>query len=172
MAQRKEVPMAADVHFFDVVSKVDQQEVRNAVDQAQREIRQRYDFKASKSSVEWTEDGIVLISDDEGKLKSVVDVLESRLVRRKVSLKALEYGRVEPASGGTVRQAIRLKQGIDKEHAKQITTLVKNSGLKVQAQVQDEQVRITGKKIDDLQAIIQRIREMDLGIAVQFVNYR
>jgi len=164
--------MAADSHFFDVVSKVDQQEVRNAVDQAQREIRQRYDFKGSKSSVEWTEDGIVLVSDDEGKLKSVVDVLESRLVRRKVSLKALEYGKIEPASGGTVRQMVRLKQGIDKERAKKITTLVKNSGLRVQAQVQDEQVRITGKKIDDLQAIIQRIKEMDLGIAVQFVNYR
>lgn len=164
--------MAADAHFFDVVSKVDQQEVRNAVDQAQKEIRQRYDFKASKSSIELTDDGIVLISDDDGKLKSVVDVLESRLVHRKISLKALEYGKVEPASGGTVRQTVKLKQGIDKEHAKKITTLIKNSGLKAQAQVQDEQVRVTGKKIDDLQAIIRMIKEADLGIAVQFVNYR
>jgi uncharacterized protein YajQ (UPF0234 family) len=164
--------MATDTHFFDVVSKVDQQEVRNAVDQAQKEIRQRYDFKGSKSSIELTNDGIVLVSDDEGKLKSVVDVLETRLVRRGISLKALEYGKVEPASGGTVRQAVNLRQGIDKENAKKITTLVRDSGLKAQAQVQDEQVRVTGKKIDDLQAIIQKVKEADLGIAVQFVNYR
>ncbi len=164
--------MATDTHFFDVVSKVDEQEIRNAVDQAQKEIRQRYDFKASKSSIELTNDGLVLISDDEGKLKSVVDVLETKLVRRGVSLKALEYGKVEPATGGTVRQAVQLKQGIDKENSKKITTLIKNSGLKAQAQVQDEQVRVTAKKIDDLQAIIQKIKEADLGIAVQFVNYR
>ncbi|MSS73903.1 MAG: YajQ family cyclic di-GMP-binding protein [Candidatus Latescibacteria bacterium] len=164
--------MATDTHFFDVVSKVDEQEIRNAVDQAQKEIRQRYDFKASKSSIELTNDGLVLISDDEGKLKSVVDVLETKLVRRGISLKALEYGKVEPATGGTVRQAVQLKQGIDKENSKKITTLIKNSGLKAQAQVQDEQVRVTAKKIDDLQAIIQKIKEADLGIAVQFVNYR
>lgn len=164
--------MAADMHFFDVVSKVDYQEVRNAVDQAQKEIRQRYDFKGSKSAVELTKEDMALISDDEGKLKSVVDVLETKLVRRGISLKALEYGKIEPASGGTVRQMVKLKQGIDKEHAKRITTLIKNSGLKVQSQVQDEQVRVTAKKIDDLQAIIQMIKAEDLGIAVQFVNYR
>jgi len=164
--------MTGETHFFDVVSKVDQQEIRNAVDQAQKEIRQRYDFKGSKSSIELTGDGIVLLSDDEGKLKSVVDVLETRLVRRGISLKALEYGKVEPASGGTVRQAATLKQGIDRENAKKITTLVKNSGMKAQAQVQDEQVRVSAKKIDDLQAIIQKIKEADLGIAVQFMNYR
>lgn len=164
--------MAADMHFFDVVSKVDYQEVRNAVDQAQKEIRQRYDFKGSKSAVELTKEGMALISDDEGKLKSVVDVLETKLVRRGISLKALEYGKIEPASGGTVRQEVKLKQGIDKEHAKRITTLIKNSGLKAQSQVQDEQVRVTAKKIDDLQTIIRMIKEADLGIAVQFVNYR
>ena len=164
--------MAADVHFFDVVSQVDQQEIRNAVDQAQKEIRQRYDFKGSKSAVELGKEEIVLVSDDEGKLKSVVDVLESRLVKRGISLKALDYGKVEPASGGTVRQAAKLRQGIDKEHAKQITALVKTSGLKLQAQVQDEQVRVSGKKIDDLQAAIQKVKEADLGIAVQFINFR
>lgn len=164
--------MAVDSHFFDVVSQVDIQEVRNAVDQAQKELRQRYDFKGSKSAVELGKDEIGLVSDNDGKLKSVVDVLETRLVKRGISLKVLDYGKVEPASGGTVRQVARLRQGIDKEHAKTITSLVKASGLKVQAQVQDEQVRVTGKKIDDLQAIIQKIKEADLGIAIQFVNFR
>ena len=164
--------MASDTHFFDVVSQVNEQEVSNAVGQAQKEIRQRYDFKGSKSWVEQTKEGIVLVSDDEGKLKSVVDVLESKLVRRGVSLKALDYGKVEPATGGTVRQTVTLKQGIDRDHAKKITTLVKNSKLKVQAQVQESQVRVTGKKIDDLQSIINLVKEADLDIAVQFVNYR
>lgn len=164
--------MAADVHFFDVVSQVDQQEVRNAVDQAQKELRQRYDFKGSKSAIDLGAEELTLVSDDEVKLKSVVDVLETRLVRRGISLKALDYGRVEAATGGTVRQVAKFKQGIDRDNAKKITTLVKNSGLKVQAQVQDEQVRVSAKKIDDLQAIIRTIREADLGIAVQFINYR
>jgi uncharacterized protein YajQ (UPF0234 family) len=164
--------MPVDTHFFDVVSKVDMQEVRNAVDQARKEIRQRYDFKGSKSAIDLGEEEIVLVSDDEGKLKSVVDVLETKLIRRGVSLKALEYGKVEAASGGTVRQSARLRQGIDKEYARKITGIVKESGLKVQSQVQDQQVRVTGKKIDDLQAIIQKIKDTDLGIAVQFVNYR
>lgn len=164
--------MAADVHFFDVVSQVDQQEVRNAVDQAQKELRQRYDFKGSKSAIDLGAGELTLVSDDEVKLKSVVDVLETRLVRRGISLKALDYGRVEAATGGTVRQVAKFKQGIDRDNAKKITTLVKNSGLKAQAQVQDEQVRVSAKKIDDLQAIIRTIREADLDIAVQFINYR
>ena len=164
--------MAPEANFFDIVSKIDTQEVRNAVDQAQKEIRQRYDFKGSKSAIELVEDGLVLVSDDEGKLKSVVDVLESKMVRRKISMKALNYGKIEPASGGTVRQVVGFKQGVDKENAKRITTIVKNSKLKVQARVQDQQVRVTGKKIDDLQTIIEMVKDADLEIPVQFVNYR
>ena len=164
--------MAPEANFFDIVSKIDTQEVRNAVDQAQKEIRQRYDFKGSKSAIELVEDELVLVSDDEGKLKSVVDVLESKMVRRKISMKALNYGKIEPASGGTVRQVVGFKQGVDKENAKRITTIVKNSKLKVQARVQDQQVRVTGKKIDDLQTIIEMVKEADLEIPVQFVNYR
>ncbi len=163
--------MAPEANFFDIVSKIDTQEVRNAVDQAQKEIRQRYDFKGSKSAIELVEDELVLVSDDEGKLKSVVDVLESKMVRRKISMKALNYGKIEPASGGTVRQVVGFKQGVDKENAKRITTIVKNSKLKVQARVQDQQVRVTGKKIDDLQTIIEMVKEADLEIPVQFVNY-
>ena len=164
--------MASEANFFDIVSKIDIQEVRNAVDQAQKEIRQRYDFKGSKSAIELVEDGLVLVSDDEGKLKSVVDVLESKMVRRQISLKALNYGKIEPASGGTVRQVVGFKQGVDKENARRITSIVKNSKLKVQARVQDQQVRVTGKKIDDLQTIIGMVKEADLEIPVQFVNYR
>ena len=164
--------MAPEASFFDIVSKIDAQEVRNAVDQAQKEILQRYDFKGSKSAIELVEDGLVLVSDDDGKLKSVVDVLESKMVRRKISLKALNYGKIEPASGGTVRQVVGFKQGVDKENAKRITTIVKNSKLKVQARVQDQQVRVTGKKIDDLQTIIGMVKEADLEIPIQFVNYR
>jgi uncharacterized protein YajQ (UPF0234 family) len=159
---------------FDIVSKVDLQEVDNALNQARKEIIQRYDFKGSKSSIELNQKEfiITLISDDDFKMKSVVDILQSKFVKRNVPLKALKYGAVEPAAGGTVRQIITLQNGIDKENAKVITKMIKESGKKVQAQIMDDQIRVSGKSKDDLQAIMALVRQADLSFAVQFVNYR
>ena len=164
----------ADNYSFDIVSKVDLQEVDNAINQARKEIIQRYDFKGSKSSIELKqkEFEIVLISDDDFKMKAVVDILQSKFVKRNVSLKALTYSGIEPAAGGTVRRVIKLQNGIDKENAKTLTTMIKNSKLKVQAQIMDDQVRVSGKNKDDLQTVIQMIRQADLKFAVQFMNYR
>ena len=164
----------ADTSSFDIVSRVDLQEVDNALNQARKEIIQRYDFKGSKTSLELNqkEFELIVISDDEFRLKAVIDILQGKFVKRSVPLKALSYGAVEPAAGGTVRQAIRLQNGIDKENAKVLTKLVKDSGLRVQAQIMDDQVRVSGKNKDDLQAIIQKVRQADLKFAVQFVNYR
>ncbi len=159
---------------FDIVSNVDLQEVKNAVNQATMEIRQRFDFKGSKSEISL--DGKVpalnLISDDEHKMKSVVDILESKLIKRKVSLKALSYGNVEPAGGNTVRQTIELQQGIPQEKGKEIVKAIKGMKIKVQGQVMDDQVRISGKNRDDLQAVIAELKEKDFGIAMSFTNYR
>lgn len=164
----------ADTNSFDIVSKVDMQEVDNALNQARKEIIQRYDFKGSKSSIELKqkEFEIVLISDDDFKMKSVIDILQTKFVKRSVPLKALSYGQVEPAAGGTVRQTIKLQNGIDKENAKLITRMIKDSKLRVQAQIMDDQVRVSGKSKDDLQAVMGMVREADLKFAVQFVNYR
>jgi len=164
----------AEEHSFDIVSRVDMQEVLNSVQQATKEIGQRFDFKGSKSSIELNKDSgeITLISDDEQKLKSVIDILQSKLANRKVSLKFLQYGKVEPASGGTVRQIITLQQGIAQEKAKEIVKLIKDSKLKVQTEIQKDQLRVRAKKIDDLQAVIVMLREKDLGIHMEFVNYR
>ncbi len=164
----------ADEHSFDIVSKVDVQEVSNAVQQAMKEIGQRFDFKGSKSNIELNKDKgeITLLSDDDQKLKSVIDVLQSKLVKRGVPLKALNYGKIEPAAGGTVRQLITLQQGIPQENAKDIVKLIKNTKLKVQAEIQKDQVRVRAKKIDDLQAIIAMLKEKDLGIHLEFANYR
>lgn len=164
----------ADEHSFDIVSRVDMQEVLNSVQQAAKEMSQRFDFKGSKSSIEFSKDKaeITLISDDEQKLKSVIDILQSKLAKRKVSLKSLQYGKVEPASGGTVRQVITLQQGIAQEKAKEIVKLIKDTKLKVQAEIQKDQLRVRAKKIDDLQAVISMLREKDLGIHMEFVNYR
>src|SRR6266571_3001508 len=144
------------LNSFDIVSKVDMQEVDNALNQARKEIVQRYDFKGSRTSIELKqkEFEIVLISDDDFKMKAVVDILQSKFVKRGVPLKALSYGGIEPAAGGTVRQTIRLQNGIDKENAKHITGLIKDSRLRVQAQIMDDQVRVSGKNKDDLQAIM------------------
>jgi len=150
---------------FDVVSKTDMQEVANAIQQAQKELAQRFDFKGSKSSIELTNDEIVLSSDDEGKLRSVKDIVESKLVKRKVSLKALDYGKVEPAVGGTVRQHAKIVQGIETEKAKAIVRTIKDAKLKVQ-------VRVVGRNKDDLQKAISLVREQDFGIPLQFTNYR
>ncbi len=164
----------AETFSFDAVSKIDMQEVDNALNQARKEIAQRYDFKGSKTSIDLDskEKTVTIISDDDFKLKSVMDILQSKMIKRGISIKALKYGKIEPAAGGTVRQVITLQSGIDKENAKKITTLVKNSNLKVQAQIMGDQIRISGRSKDDLQAIMQMIRDADFAFAVQFVNYR
>ena len=158
---------------FDIVSVVDMQEVDNAVNQAVKEITQRYDFKGSKTEVSLEKEGVIrLQTEDEFRLKAVVDVLQSKLVRRGVSLKALQYGKVEPASGGRVRQVVTIQQGISKEKGREIVALVKETRLKVQSQIQEEQVRVTGKNIDDLQEVIRVLKGKDLGVETQFVNFR
>ncbi|GAB4239391.1 MAG: YajQ family cyclic di-GMP-binding protein [Deltaproteobacteria bacterium] len=157
---------------FDVVSVVNLQEVDNAVNQAVKEIGQRYDFKGSKTEVSLEKDGIKVLTDDEFRLKAVVDILQSKFVKRGVPLKALQYGKVEPASGGCVRQVISIQQGIPKEKGREIVALVKQTKRKVQPQIQDEQVRVTGKSIDDLQEVIRMLKGKDLGIEMQFVNLR
>lgn len=163
--------MAAD-NSFDIVSKVDMQEVNNAINQAQKEIDTRFDFKNSKSSIELDKEDISLISDDEFKLQNVVDILQSKLTKRGISIKNLEYGKVEPASGATVRQKIKLKQGIGQDIAKKINTIIKDSKLKVQSQIQGDQIRVSGKSRDDLQKVIQLLKGAELPIELQFINFR
>lgn len=164
----------ADTSSFDIVSQVNLQEVDNAINQARKEIGQRYDFKGSKSSIELNqkERTLTVHSDDEFKLRSVLDILQAKLVKRGVPLKALAYGAVEPSGGGTVRQLITLRVGIDKDHARLLVKMIKDTKLRVQAQIMDDQVRVSGKNKDDLQAIIKMIRDAELAFAVQFVNYR
>jgi len=168
-----EVTMA-DEHSFDVVSKVDLQEVLNAVQQAMKEISQRFDFKGSKSSIELNKDKheITLVSDDEQKLKTVIDVLQTKLVKRGVSLKALNYGKIEQAANNTVRQIVTLQQGIPVEKAKEIVKIIKDTKMKVQSEIQKDQVRVKAKKIDDLQLVMKLLKEKDLGIHIEFINYR
>jgi len=157
---------------FDVVSVVDLQEVDNAINQAIKEINNRFDFKGSKTKITFENNQIIIISDDDFKLKNAKDVLETKLVKRGIDLKALKYGKLEEASGNTVRQRADLIQGIDKEKAKVITKALKNSKIKVQCTFQDDQVRISGKNRDDLQAAMQLIKGEDLGMPIQFVNFR
>ena len=158
---------------FDVVSEVDLQEVRNAVDQASREAGTRFDFKGTDSTIDLNDHEIDLDSSTEDRLKALNQVLEEKLVRRQVSLKALDVGRIEEASKGRARQRTTLRAGISADHGKRINKLIKELGLKgVTSQVQGEQVRVTGKKRDDLQAVIQALKEQDLGIPLQFQNMR
>ena len=158
---------------FDIVSKVDLQEVSNALQQALKEIHTRYDLKDSKSDIHLEgKEAVVLSSADEYKLKSVNDVLQTKLVKRGVSLKALTYGAIEPAAGSTVRQKVSLQQGIPIEKAREIVKLVKNSKLKVQASIQGDFVRVSGKDRDTLQQVIAMIKQSDFGIDMQFTNYR
>ena len=163
--------MAAE-NSFDIVCKIDMQEVTNALDQARREIETRYDLKGSKNEVTLEKSDITITVADEMKLKAVVDILQSKLHKRGVPLKALTYGKVETASGGALRQKITLQQGIPVEKAKEIVRLIKDSKVKVQASIQEDQVRVSGKNRDDLQKIIALVKEKDLGIALQFTNYR
>jgi uncharacterized protein YajQ (UPF0234 family) len=164
----------ADSFSFDIVSEVNLQEVDNAVNQALKEIGQRYDFKGSKSSIELNqkEKQLTIHSDDDFKLKAVIDILQNKLIKRSVPVKALDYGPVEQASAGTARQVVRLRVGIDKEDAKLLVRMIKDTRLKVQAQIMEDQVRVTGKAKDDLQAVMKLVREADLKFAVQFTNYR
>ncbi len=158
---------------FDIVSKVDLQEVSNAIQQALKEIHTRYDLKDSKSAIEMDgKEALVLASADEFKLKAVNDVLQSKLVKRSVPLKALTYGAIEPAAGSTVRQRITMQQGIPIEKAREIVKLIKNSKKKVQAAIQGDLVRVSGKDRDTLQEIIALLKQQDFGIDMQFTNYR
>ena len=158
---------------FDVVSKVDMQEVRNALDQVEREISNRFDFKGTNSEATLNGNEIELHSNTEQKLKALVQVLEEKLVKRQVPLKALTYGKVTEAAKSTVRQVVSLTVGISEEKAREINKYIKNLGAKgVQSQVQGGQLRVTGKKRDDLQAVIASLREADLGVPLQFVNFR
>ena len=163
--------MPAD-NSFDIVCKVDMQEVTNALDQTRREVDTRYDLKGSRNEIKQEKTDVIITSADEMKLKAVVDILQSKLHKRGVPLKALTYGDVEPAAGSTFRQKIGLQQGIPIEKAKEIVRLIKDSKLKVQASIQEDQVRVSGKSKDDLQRVMAMVREKDLGIAVQFTNYR
>jgi uncharacterized protein YajQ (UPF0234 family) len=163
--------MAAE-NSFDIVCKIEMQEVTNAVDQARREIETRYDLKGTKNEIGLEKTELVVTSADDMKLKAVVDILQSKLHKRGVPLKALTYGKVEDGAGGVKRQRIGLQQGIPIEKAREIVRLVKDTKLKLQASIQEDQVRVTGKNRDDLQKIIALLREKDLGIAVQFTNYR
>ena len=158
---------------FDVVSEIDMQEVRNAVDQARREVTNRYDFKNTNSSLDLSDTEIVLRSVSKDRLTALRQVLEEKLVKRKVSLKALDYLRVEDAAGGTARQHVTLVAGISRDKATTINKFIKALGIKgVQTQVQGEQLRVTSKKRDDLQSTIQALKEEDFGIPLQFSNFR
>jgi uncharacterized protein YajQ (UPF0234 family) len=157
---------------FDIVSKVDLQEVDNAVNQAVKEISQRYDFKGTTNEVELEKDSLRILAADDYKLQAIKDILISKLVRRNVSPKCFDYGKEEPASGGAVRVRAAIVQGISKEKGKEIVKLIKETKLKVQAQVMEDQVRVSGKKIDDLQAVMQELKGQDVGIELQFENMR
>ncbi|KZE82219.1 YajQ family cyclic di-GMP-binding protein [Paenibacillus elgii] len=157
---------------FDIVSKLDLQEMNNAINQAEKEIATRFDFKGSKSSISLEKEELVVVSDDDFKLQNVLDILQSKMAKRGISLKNLEYGKVEPAAGSTVRQRIKLKQGVDQDNAKKINVLIRDSKLKVKSQIQGDQIRVTGKSKDDLQQVMTLLRKADLSLDLQFINFR
>ncbi|MDH6369102.1 YajQ family cyclic di-GMP-binding protein [Paenibacillus sp. VTT E-133280] len=157
---------------FDIVSKMDMQELTNAIHQTEKEIDNRFDFKNSKSSLKLEKDALIIASEDEYKLNAVIDILQSKMVKRGITLKNLDFGKVEPASLGSVRQRLGLKQGIDQENAKKINILIRDSKLKVKSQIQGDQIRVTGKNRDDLQQIIQILRKADLPLDLQFMNMK
>ena len=158
---------------FDVVSKVDEQEVDNAVNQAIKEMQTRYDFKGTKSEIKWEKkEEITVIGDDDHKLKAVIDILQTKFVKRGVSLKAVDYGKVEDSGGGLKRQVLKIKQGTPQEKAKEIVKAVKDAKFKAQSQIQGDLVRVTSKSIDELQEIIQMLKEKDLEINLQAINMR
>ncbi len=157
---------------FDVVSQVDMQEMDNAVNQVKKEIDQRYDFRGSNASIELGEGEVKIAAEDEYKLGAMVDMLRQKMAKRGISLRCLELGKIEPAAKSTVRQQITIKQGISKEDGKKITAAIKATKLKVTAQIQDDQVRVSGAKKDDLQAVIQMLKAGDFGVDLQFINMR
>jgi cyclic-di-GMP-binding protein len=163
--------MAAE-NSFDIVCKIDMQEVTNALDQARREVDTRYDLKGSKNEIKQEKTEITLVAADDMKLKAVTDILQSKLHKRGIPLKGLTYGEVEKAAGDTLRQKITLQQGIPIEKAREIVRLIKDSKVRVQASINEDKVRVTGKNRDDLQKIIALVKDKDLGIALQFDNYR
>ncbi|MBW7454590.1 YajQ family cyclic di-GMP-binding protein [Paenibacillus sepulcri] len=157
---------------FDIVSKVDMQELANAINQAEKEIETRFDFKGSKSKISLEKEDIILVSDDEYKLKSVIDILQSKMIKRGVPIKNMDFGKVESASASLVRQRVKLRQGIEQDISKKINILIRDSKLKVKSQIQGDQIRVTGKSRDDLQAVMALLRGADLQIELQFTNYR
>jgi uncharacterized protein YajQ (UPF0234 family) len=163
----------ADEFSFDVVSKLNLQEVENAVAQANKEIQTRFDFKGSISRIDWDKKEILtLFSDDEQKLKSVIDILQNKLIKRGVSLQALDYQKIEPAEKATVRQPVKMKQGIESEKAKAIVKAIKEAKIKVQASIQGDQLRVASKSKDELQTTMNFLRGQDYGLPLQFTNYR
>ncbi|MEJ2199865.1 MAG: YajQ family cyclic di-GMP-binding protein [Desulfuromonadaceae bacterium] len=157
---------------FDIVSKVDMQEIDNAVNQTRKEIDQRFDFKGTHNEITLEKDSIAILGADDYKLDAIIDVLKGKLVRRSVSPKCLDYGKKEPASAGAVRQRIAIVQGVSTEKGKEIVKFIKGTKLKVQAQIMEDQVRVSGKKIDDLQEVIQAVKGQDFDIELQFINMR
>jgi cyclic-di-GMP-binding protein len=162
----------AKENSFDIVSKSDYAEVTNAVNQTLKEVSQRFDFKGSKATVEIQGKDLMLSAEDETKLRNMNDILQGKLVKRGISLKALDYQKIEPAAGGTVRQTVKIQQGIPTEKAKEIVKFIKDSKLKVQASIQGETVRVSGKDRDTLQEVIAGLKAKDFGIDMQFDNYR
>jgi hypothetical protein len=162
----------ASENSFDVVSKVDAQELENALNQARKEITGRFDFKNSIASIENTDKDITILADDEMKLKNVIDILQSKAIKRGIDIKAFDYQKVEPASGSTLRQKVVLRSGIPKDKSKALMDAIKNAKLKVNAQYQDEQIRVTSKSKDDLQKVQALLKSMDFELPLQFTNYR
>lgn len=163
--------MAKDCSF-DIVSEVDLQEMDNAVNQATKEIGQRYDFKGSKAEIVLDKESLKLSAEDDYKLGAMLDILRSKMVKRNVPLKCLDVGKIESAFSGTVKQLVKIQKGISKEKGKEVVSYIKEQKLKVQAQIMDDQLRVTGAKKDDLQAVIQKLKEKDFGIELQFINFR
>jgi len=157
---------------FDIVSKTDTQEVDNAVNQVKKEIATRYDFKGSNSSISWSEPVITIVGDSENKVNTVAEMLRGKFSRRKLDVRCLEYGRIEDASGNSKRQTITVKQGLDTDLAKSIVKQIKQEKMKVQGSIQGDSVRISGKKRDDLQAVMSLVREMEVDLPLQFINFR
>ena len=162
----------AKENSFDIVSKTDYAEVTNALNQTSKEISQRFDFKGSKASVELQQKDLMLAAEDETKLRNMNDILQSKLVKRGISLKALDYQKIEPAAGGTVRQLVKVQQGIPTDKAKEVVKFIKDGKYKVQASIQGETVRVSGKDRDTLQEVISALKGKDFGIDMQFDNYR
>ncbi len=165
--------MAAQ-NSFDVVSEIDMQEVDNAINQANKEIFQRYDFKGTKTQIDFNrkENNITVLSDDDFRLKAVIDILQNKFIKRGIALKAMKFGEIEQAGGGMARMKITLNVGIDKENAKLLVKMIKDTKIRVQAQIMDDQVRVTGKDRDDLQQVIAMLKAAELEFAIQFTNYR